>query len=306
MNITEYKEYQATLLEEAKAKETEEGKVVKEEVLNIEALKESREVLKEAYCKFKSDVKDLLLSEAINRLVSDSISEASDEAKIDTEYRIANYVIENGGCDIILSNARIYSNTYVLERLENLIDKYSSRIYEAVDKTDAETFKVNPDDKDNFLDELDKEGDIESIKQAIVLRVTNAEEEFINSNHADKINIDSIVKDTNDRINSTLSDDTTPKDVSEAAVSDFTLDCKKAINSIRDRRTTTVFEQYVLCISEAVLSDPEILKDYQTENSKLDMDKIVEGSKCQYAILETLNTINLENVNSDYIKDLFK
>lgn len=306
MNITEYKAYQAALLEEAKLKEANECEVIKEDVLDIVALKESRIQLKESYYKFKTDVKDLLLSEALNYFVSSSISDVSDEIKLTTEMMISNYVKDNGGCDNIISNARHYNNTYLLERLETLIEDYSSKIYEAVDKNDESTFKVNPDDKDNFLDDLDKEQDIESVKHAIFLRVTNAEEEFINNNNSDKVNIDSIIKDTTDRINSTLSDDSTPEDVSEAVVSDLTISSKRQINTVREKRVNTVFEQYVLIISESVISNPDIITEYQTDNSKLDMDKIVGMAKSNYAILETINSLYIEKIDSNYIKNLFK
>lgn len=300
--MTEYREYQNSLLEEAKLKELEKSKILTEEVIDIQTVKEQREKLKESYYNFKTNVKDSLLSEALISIVTPSLEGVDESVLINTGDMLYNYVKENGGYTEVISNAKVYNRTYALEKIESLIESYSKIIFEKVNPSDENTFKVDTADKDNFLDELDKEDDIESIKQAIILRVTNAEEDFINNNNSDKININSIIRDTSDRINSATADES---EVSEAVIDELTRSSKKAINSIRDKRIKNVYEQYVLHIADQVITNESLLVNFKNEDSKLDMDKINNIAKSNYAILETINSLYLEKIDAAYIKNLF-
>ena len=42
-----------------------------------------------------------------------------------------------------------------------------------------------------------------------------------------------------------------------------------------------------------------------TENDKINIGKVVESAKCVYGVLETVNTLKLENVNEEYIMNMF-
>ena len=41
------------------------------------------------------------------------------------------------------------------------------------------------------------------------------------------------------------------------------------------------------------------------ENDKINIGKVVESAKCVYGVLETVNTLKLENVNEEYIMNMF-
>ena len=53
--------------------------------------------------------------------------------------------------------------------------------------------------------------------------------------------------------------------------------------------------------ANAIVTDEVLKESYTLENGKLDFSKIEEATLVQYGFLEFLNTVQLENVNEEYI-----
>ena len=64
----------------------------------------------------------------------------------------------------------------------------------------------------------------------------------------------------------------------------------------------TVFEKMSRNLSRSIIKDEVVRENYITESGTLDTDLIVEASKVMYGFLETVNTLQLDKVDSAYIK----
>ena len=290
------KDYNERLLNEQSVLESEHDKVAK----NLEDIKDKRRSVSEAYSKFLKDVKEVLLAEGIYDIFSACLPE-SEERNVVAENLVRNYIKENG-VDTIFRNM---AKTIVNESLQHQVNVYWKKITEKADKEDPETFRMSMSDKIAFLDDLNKEGDIANVKQAIALRVSNAEEEFINSNMEDKYDLDNIIDDTKSRIEATkqdryMSDETKEKIEQEAANLS-----KQKMNQIRENRSRNVLEHMVRLLSNTVITNESLRESYSGESGKIDMSKVVTTAKCMYGFLETLNTCRIEKIDESYIEKVF-
>ena len=77
---------------------------------------------------------------------------------------------------------------------------------------------------------------------------------------------------------------------------------KRHIESIKENRPLTVFEKMSRNLSKSIIVDESVRENYITESGTLDVDLIVEASKVMYGFLETVNTLQLEKVDCNYIK----
>jgi len=264
-----------------------------------ESIKESRIARIERYSKFRSDVKDLLLAEAMN-YVCEGACINDDFSRSVTENTIISYIRENGGADSIIHKATV--KTYVLESLKNLINEYHTIIMEKVDRENPDTYCVDKEDTKEFLDKLANEEDIENIKQAIAVRVSNAEEEFMINNIADKQDMKEILDNTEDRIKAAIADDATSDDTKEDIKTEATRLGKVKIADVRNRRPRTVMEEMVRSLSRSAITDDVLKESFLDESAHLDMEKVVTSVRCMYTVLEAVNTLRLERVDEAYIK----
>lgn len=291
------KEYEERVIRES-AEEAESIEKIENDLLSR---KERFQENKLAYDNYINSVKSMLLSEAISSITLESLGESiTDDSKHIVKNLVNKFVKENSVYNI-LSNTQ---KTYSIEAVKSLVNKYTTIITEKCDKDNKETFKVDKEDKVKFLDELNDEKDIENVKQAIALRVSNAEEEFITANIDDKLDINNIIQDTKNRIESTKTDMTTDDETKDEIAKEATNLSKQRIDNIRENRKRSIFNQMVINLSESVIKDENIRNEFMTDNGQLNMDKIVESTKCFYGFLETINTMKLEKVNEEYIENV--
>ena len=79
---------------------------------------------------------------------------------------------------------------------------------------------------------------------------------------------------------------------------------KRRIDAIRNNRPLTIFECMTRKYSANVIKDEKAKVAYLNESGSIDTGLIVESAKVMYAFLETLNTLQLEKVDSKYIKNV--
>ena len=58
-------------------------------------------------------------------------------------------------------------------------------------------------------------------------------------------------------------------------------------------------------LNKDIIRDEHLKEAYIEEDGSLDTDTIVESAKVLYGFLETLNTLQLKTVDSEYIKSIF-
>ena len=127
-------------------------------------------------------------------------------------------------------------------------------------------------------------------------RVSDSMQDFIDRNNDNKAAIMDIYGKASERINGT--EDGPVKD-------DLVNLSKTQVNEVYTR-PTTVLNAIVKSIAESVVKKDELKKSYMTEDGHIDMDKVVNSGLVMYTVLECLNTMEMVDFTSDYLKKTLK
>lgn len=293
------KETKESLAKAAKIREQEE---IDNAYLEREAIKEAAEKKINDFYKYKNDVKKALLSEALLGIYQNVFINSSIREEALTESLMNQYIDENGTTNILKKMK--YSDNLILKNLYEAVMEKSNEITKDATSDDPSTQIIDKDNIKDFWKEIDNSEDVEDATNIIRLRVANAEEDFVNRNQQDKANIDTILKDTASRIQTAKSgnDNEYAEDVEESE----TRLAKDRIYQIQHESHRNVFDRMVRSLSEVVVKNEDIKKEFTLENGRLDMDRIVESVRCMYGLLEMVSTLGLENVDEKYIEDTIK
>lgn len=238
-------------------------------------------------------LKESLLSEAIYRIYDRALGVQLEDNSSDVIKRtLVNKFIEEQGVETLLNTFR--TKSYLLSEMSRIVNKYTNLIVESCENCEDD-IDINSELKSDFYEELDTE-DAEEIAAIIKSRVSNAMDEFIQSNMNDRLEIQEILRATQEKINSTRN---------EQVKESFEHMGKKAISQIRTKTTKNIVEAMVYNICESTMKNDEMKQIYLKENS-LDMDTIVEKCELMYTFLETINTCKMVKVNESYINDILK
>ena len=166
---------------------------------------------------------------------------------------------------------------------------------------------VNVDPNKTMMDELENEKEIQAAVELIRTRVADAEEAFIKRNQEDKEQIDALLSKISQNVATVekiSNDDSTEAAEAKKTVEESTIMFKKAINKITYDKAVGIFDKMTRTISESIIADPAKVNMFLNESGQPDMRYIVEASKVMYGFLETLNTLQLESVDSPYINKI--
>ena len=253
------------------------------------------------YYKYKDEVQRQLVRKALLELYTQSIYNINSREMLICENLIDQYINDNDPINI-LRKMKTSQNGF-LRVIAEAAKKHHSKITKNAKVGDVGTQTVSATDLSNFWKEIDKSENIEDITSLIRLRVSNAEEEFVNKNKEDKEDIKTILANTAERIKS--AQDTTDNDYSTATEAYETKMAKEQIYNINYNRHRNVFDRIVRNLSKAVLLHEDLKREY-TEDNKLDMPRIIESARCMYTLLEMVGTLQLEKVDSEYIEDTLR
>jgi hypothetical protein len=159
--------------------------------------------------------------------------------------------------------------------------------------------------KSKIFDDLDKEEDVKKAIDLIRQRVADAEETFIKNNAEDKKQIDQLI----DKISTSVKtvEDLNDKDNPESKVAqEHARMYRNQINYIQNEKPHTIYEMFVERAAKDIVKDPVIRESYIDESGSVDFGRILETAKIRYGFAETLNTLQLESVDSGYIKNIIK
>lgn len=261
----------------------------------VTQMKREREVNYNKLNNFTESVKISLLSECFYKFFKESLNVGIDSYQNEAIMRslISNFIQENGAITLLSS---FRTKSYVLSEMNRLVNNYYKVIIEAVDKDNVDTFVIDPNLKDEFFKDL---SELNSDEAIIVIRsrVTDAMEEFIQSNAENKLQIQTILQDTQEKINASKSD--AVKESCERLG-------KQKINETKLRAQKNVFGYMVQSTSESVFKDEGMRQQYLTENNKIDLDSVVEKCEVMYTFLEMVNTMNIIDINEEYIEAIVK
>lgn len=182
-------------------------------------------------------------------------------------------------------------------------DEESEEVDDTEEPDEENEIEIEDDEEettDNIFDELEQEEDIQKAIEIIRNRVANAEEIFIKNNAENKKKIDELLNKISANIKTV--EDMAEKDPSKAKIAnEAVMENKKKINSIRTERVFTIFDKMANILTENIIKNDNVRDTYMTEGS-LDIDLVIESAKVMYGFLETLNTIQIEKVDSKYIQ----
>lgn len=297
--LKERKEFKRTLAENARKQEIEDMNKLRESIDNAKLIHEAKI---DNFYTYKADVKKTLLTEALGRIYKGSIFHITDREAALCDSLLGSY-IESTGVDTILKNMR-FSKSGLLVSIYEAEQEAFDDITKDANAEDVTSQTIDPKAIEDFWNNIDKNNDIDDVTNMIRLRVSNAEEDFVNKNQADKEDIKTILKDTAERVqNAKASND---NDYSEAVEESEMRIAKDKIYNIQHESYHNVFDRMVRNISEAVLKDQVIKEQFSLDNGRLDMDKIVESARCMYTLLEMVSSLKIEKVDSEYIEAALK
>lgn len=251
---------------------------------------------------YKDDVKKTLLKEALTHIYEGSFHNITTREKALCGALLEQYINDTGVVSL-MKNMK-FSESYLLRKIYENVEEYSKEITAGATVNDPKSQTIDPAKIDEFWKDIDRSDDIEDITNLIRMRVSNAEEDFINKNQEDKQDIKTVLKQTATRVQAAKG--TNDNDYSEAVEESETRIANDRIYQIQHESYHNVFDRMVRNLSEVALTNEEAKKEFLAENGHLDVEKIVESARCMYTLLEMVGTIQLEKVDQQYIEDTLK
>lgn len=250
---------------------------------------------------FKANVKKSLIKKMLMELCVGSIPNYTHREYSICENLIENYISEVGETTL-LKNMRFSENGFLRTCWSEINSHYKAITEDAT--RDEDTQYIDSGSLDDFWKDVDNTEDVDDITNLIRMRVSNAEENFVNRNQQDKENVKTVLKQTADRVQ--MAKDSNDNDYAESVEESETRIAKDKIYKIQHEGYRSVFDRMVRNLSEAAVKNEDAKGSLIDENGKLNMDSIVESARCMYSLLETIGTIQLEKVDNKYIEDALK
>lgn len=304
-----YENYCATLErnKEYAAKENKRIQGLLDEATGLRNKVEYYTTLKETnrrkFDNFREEVQNDLLGTALKAIYMTALTETmilTDTTKIIGESLVDDYIKEHSA-DAILRN--MSGKTYLLDRIKTIVEEAEEEVMDKSDADDPETQEVPEETKEEMFNKMEKEDDVDSAVEIIAQRISSAEEEFIKKNAEDKQKIEDIIDNINNRLQAAKEDPSNSDEDVKEIEQEMNFEINKKINSIREDRPHSVFEVMVREVSDTIMRTKTGKEDYLEESGDLNMNAVIDSSKCIYGFLEFLNTVGLEKVDAKYIKE---
>lgn len=243
-------------------------------------------------------IKEAFLSECIFKLYCESVAYPMDSRdKIIARNLVNKFVIENGAGNLISSFA---TENMILSEFSRISQKYYDRVLEETcDSKEECEFTgeiagqvIAQDTVDDFYKELENI-DVKDASKLIKDRVADAISHFIDTNTANKLEYEEIIKHAQDKV---IAIDGSDDVVAESYIGN----AKRKINEMKNNKDMNVFNYMVEALTTSVFKD-ESLKSRFVHEGAVDMDGIVNSTQLIYTMLEMVNTTNMVNVNEEFI-----
>ena len=242
-------------------------------------------------------IKEALVSECIYKLYCESIAfPMTSRDKVIGRNLVNKFVIENGAGNLIDSFA---TENMILSEFSRISQKYYNRVLEGCDKQEECEFTgqiagqiIHQNVVDDFYKELE-DVDVSYASKAIKDRVADAISNFIDTNTANKLEYEEIIKTAQDKVDAINGSD-------DVVAESYLAMAKSKINEMKNARELNVFGYMVESLTKSVFKD-ESLKSRFINEGTVDMDGIVNSAQLIYTMLEMVNTTNMINVNEEFI-----
>lgn len=299
------KEMNENIAATAKANREKAYNEANDKAIERDLLIENREILNDFNRRYKEFVTTELLESAFKAIYISALMESTEMNKSDCDFAekmVDKFVQENGVYSIL---RKMEGKTYLLDNLKKIVEDAAEDAVEKADDEDKEFEEVPDDSKQDMINKLEEDPEVNDAVKVISDRIAAAEEEFIKKNMEDKKKIEDIVNDINERIQAVKDDLTKDDETKEAIEQECVMDKNRMISDIYEERTHSLFDHMVHETAKAVVKDSQ-LRDIYTESGKVDMANIVKTCKTMYGFLEFVNSTQLEKVDKAYIEKVIK
>lgn len=275
------------------------------EINSRESIREQNEINSNQYIKFKDSVKRMLIEGFMYNILKKTIDNPSDFQLKLSKNIINNYINERGAWNLLDKMISINS-PFMIESSNLIQDTYDKIMNENCETNNNQSgpYTVSIDDEDEFYEELEKETDINNISHMIAMRVTNAEQEFINRNIEDKLNIKELLDNTAEKISNMKKSNSLSNEEKNNVEESYSQFSNIELQKMK-KREKNLYEQMIFNLSKLSLSESKF-KEYGfiDDNGKLNFDLISESVNVFYSYAEMLNSIHLESFSIEDINNL--
>ena len=220
---------------------------------------------------------------------------------------VTNFVNEEGSMKLL---KKFRGTSYIMSEMAYVIETTVESILERADKDNPESFKPDKKDKDKFYDKLSKI-EVGDAVDKITDRVQDQAAEFMNTNMSEKAELAASLSKTQQKVENNkqkLADKVNSKKEQEKAAKieeGYIALGKRRATDIRNSKTKNVLEQMVYTLSEAAIVNESAGKVF-VDNSRLNMDKIVEHCETICTFVTALDSLKIINVDEAYIEKMLK
>ena len=248
--------------------------------------------LADRYNSFTESVRNILLTEALYKMFTESVSSdiVADKANANVMRSIVvEYVNANGFYNIVDT---MKTASVAMSEMSQTITKHAKLIIEAADKDNPDTFVIRPEMKDAFFDALDY-SNTDEITAAIHDRVSTAMQDFVTANTKDHEDITATLQLALEKIAEIPEEDVELRE-------HYEMRAKQNVNKIR-HAPKGILHHMVTSMCESVVKNPDSHKEFMNEDH-LNMDKIVTRTTLLYTFIEMLNTARIEKVDEAFLE----
>lgn len=220
---------------------------------------------------------------------------------------VTNFVNEEGSMKLL---KKFRGTSYIMSEMAYVIETTVESILERADKDNPESFKPDKKDKDKFYDKLSKI-EVGDAVDKITDRVQDQTAEFMNTNMSEKAELATSLSKTQQKVENNkqkLVDKVNSKKEQEKAAKieeGYIALGKRRATDIRNSKTKNVLEQMVYTLSKAAIVNESAGKVF-VDNSRLNMDKIVEHCETICTFVTALDSLKIINVDEAYIEKMLK
>ena len=261
-----------------------------------------------SYIDFKKKVTDAYVVEGLTVLVDNCLSPIlirEDYHQKLVRQLVTNFVNEEGSAKLL---NKFKSTSYVMSEMAYIIETTIQSILEKAKQDESKSFKLDKEDKEKFYTKLEKV-DVDDAVTKITDRVRTQQQEFVNNNMEEKAALSAALTKTQNKVEDNkakLAEKANSEKAKESVVKveeSYIAMGKRRATDIRNSRTKNIFECMVYNLSKAAMINESAGQTF-IDNSRLNMDKIVEHCETLCTFITALDSLKIINVNEAYIEKM--
>ena len=261
-----------------------------------------------SYIDFKKKVTDAYVVEGLTVLVDNCLSPIlirEDYHQKLVRQLVTNFVNEEGSAKLL---NKFKSTSYAMSEMAYIIETTIQSILEKAKQDESKSFKLDKEDKEKFYTKLEKV-DVDDAVTKITDRVRTQQQEFVNNNMEEKAALSAALTKTQNKVEDNkakLAEKANSEKAKESAVKveeSYIAMGKRRATDIRNSRTKNIFECMVYNLSKAAMINESASQAF-IDNSRLNMDKIVEHCETLCTFITALDSLKIINVDEAYIEKM--